>query len=103
MAELLKGQSKKYDHVIIDGPPVLLVSDAKVLAGLVDATVLVFNAMTTSRGAAQRAIRELREVNARIIGGVLFAARAIRGGYFQEQFRSYRRYQKKAQVAAGTV
>ena len=103
MAELLKDQSRKYDHVIIDGPPVLLVSDAKVLAGLVDATVLVFNAMTTSRGAAQRAIRELGEVNARIIGGVLFAARAIRGGYFQEQFRSYRRYQKKAQVAAGTV
>jgi len=103
MAELLKDQSRKYDHVIIDGPPVLLVSDAKVLAGLVDATVLVFNATMTSRGAAQRAIRELREVNARIIGGVLFAAKAIRGGYFQEQFRSYRRYQKKAQVAAGTV
>ena len=103
MAELLKDQSRKYDHIIIDGPPVLLVSDAKVLAGIVDATVLVFNAMTTSRGAAQRAIRELGEVNARIIGGVLFAARAIRGGYFQEQFRSYRRYQKKAQVAAGTV
>jgi len=103
MAELLKDQSRKYDHVIIDGPPILLVSDAKVLAGLVDATVLVFNAMTTSRGAAQRTIRELREVNARVMGGVLFAARAIRGGYFQEQFRSYRRYQKKAQVAAGTI
>lgn len=103
MVELLRDQSKKYDHIIIDGPPILLVSDAKVLAGLVDATVLVFNAATTSRGAGQRAIRELREVNARIVGGVLFAARAIRGGYFQEQFKSYRRYQKKAQVAAGTA
>ncbi|MFC1634926.1 polysaccharide biosynthesis tyrosine autokinase [Planctomycetota bacterium] len=103
MAELLSDQSKKYDHIIIDGPPVLLVSDTKILAGLVDATVLVFNAMTTSRGAAQRAIRELREVNARVVGGVLFAARAIRGGYFQEQYKSYRRYQKKAQVAAGTA
>ena len=103
MAEVLNNLSKKYDHIIIDGPPILLVSDAKVLAGLVDATVLVFNAAITSRGAAQRAIRELREVNANVIGGVLFAARSIRGGYFQEQYKSYRRYQKKAQVAAGTA
>ncbi len=103
MVDLLQNQSKKYDHIIIDGPPVLLVSDAKVLAGLVDATVLVFSAMATRRGAAQRAIRELREANTRLIGGVLFAARSIRGGYFQEQYKSYRRYQKKAQIAAGTV
>ncbi len=99
MEELLAEHRKSYDYVIIDGPPVLLVSDAKVLAGLVDATILVFNAAATSRGTAQRTIRQLKEVNARIIGCVLFAARAIKGGYFHEQFRSYRRYQKKAQLA----
>jgi Mrp family chromosome partitioning ATPase len=103
MEELLREHRGNYDHVIIDGPPVLLVSDAKVLAGLVDATILVLNAAATSRGAAQRTIRELREVNAKIVGCVLFAARAIKGGYFNEQFKSYRRYQKKAQLAAGTA
>jgi capsular exopolysaccharide synthesis family protein len=103
MAELLQDQRKKYDHIIIDGPPVLLVSDAKVLAGLADATVLVFNAGQTTRGAAQRAIRELKEVNAAVVGCVLFAAKAIKGGYFQEQYKSYRRYQKKAQIAAGAA
>ncbi|UCC97217.1 MAG: polysaccharide biosynthesis tyrosine autokinase [Phycisphaerales bacterium] len=99
MEELLREQRRSYDHVIIDGPPVLLVSDAKILAGLVDATLLVFNAAATSRGAAQRTIRQLKEVNAKVIGCVLFGARAIKGGYFQEQFKSYRRYQKKAQLA----
>jgi capsular exopolysaccharide synthesis family protein len=99
MEELLAEHRASYDHIIIDGPPVLLVSDAKVLAGLVDATILVFNAAATSRGTAQRTIRQLRQVNARIIGCVLFAARAIKGGYFHEQFRSYRRYQRKAQLA----
>ncbi len=99
MEELLREHRKSYDYVIIDGPPVLLVSDAKVLAGLVDATILVFNAAATSKGAAQRTIRQLREVNARIVGCVLFAARAMKGGYFDEQFRSYRRYQKKARLA----
>jgi capsular exopolysaccharide synthesis family protein len=101
METLLAEQSKNYDYIIIDGPPVLLVSDAKVLAGLVDATVLVINAAETSRGAAQRTIRELKEVNAKIAGCVLFAARSIKGGYFQEQFNSYRKYQKKAKLATG--
>jgi capsular exopolysaccharide synthesis family protein len=103
MEELLQEQHKNYDHIIVDGPPVLLVSDAKALAGLVDTTILVFNAAATSRGAAKRTIRELTEVNAKIVGCVLFAARAMKGGYFQEQFKSYRRYQKKAQLAGGTA
>jgi len=96
MEELLKEQRKNYDYIIVDGPPVLLVSDAKVLAGVVDATLLVFNAAATSRGAAQRTIREFKEVDAKIVGCVLFAVRAMKGGYFQEQFKSYRKYEKKA-------
>jgi succinoglycan biosynthesis transport protein ExoP len=103
MEELLTRQRTSYDYIIIDGPPVLLVSDAKVLAGLVDATLLVFNAAATSRGAAQRTIRELKQVNARIAGCVLFAARVIKGGYFHEQFKSYRKYQKKARLASSTA
>jgi len=72
-----------------------LVSDAKVLAKLVDATILVLNAAATSRGAAQRAIGELRAVGAaNLVGCVLFAVRAMKGGYFHEQFKSYRKYQK---------
>ncbi|MHC4104160.1 MAG: polysaccharide biosynthesis tyrosine autokinase, partial [Planctomycetota bacterium] len=99
MEELLIKQRNNYDHIIIDGPPVLLISDAKVLARLVDTTVMVFNAASTSRGAAQRTIREFREVNAKIIGSVLFAARSMKGGYFNEQFKSYRKYEKKAKKA----
>jgi Mrp family chromosome partitioning ATPase len=103
MEELLAKQRKNYDYIVIDSPPVLLVSDAKILAGLVDATLLVFNAAATSRGAAQRSIRELKQVNTRIAGCVLFAAKAIKGGYFEEQFKSYRKYQKKAQLAGSTA
>jgi succinoglycan biosynthesis transport protein ExoP len=94
MEQLIKDRRKNYDYIIIDGPPVLLVSDAKVLAKIVDGTVLVLNAASTRRGAAQRTIRELRAVDATIVGCVLFAVRALKGGYFQEQFRSYQEYQK---------
>jgi capsular exopolysaccharide synthesis family protein len=102
-AELLAGPRMKkviqeltnvYDHVIVDTPPVLLVSDAKVLSQAVDATLLVFHAAGTRQGAAKRAIEELRSVNANIIGCVLFGARAMKGGYFREQFKSYKRYMR---------
>ncbi len=94
MKQLIEQQRGNYDYIIIDGPPILLVSVAKILAKLVDGTVLVFNAAATRRGAAQRTISELREVDAAVVGCVLLGVRAMKGGYFQEQFKSYQEYQK---------
>lgn len=93
MKDLLDTCRRMYDYVIIDGPP-LLVSDARTLAAAADGTVLVFNAESTRRGAAQRALRELREVNASLVGTVLIGVKAMKGGYFQEVFRSYQEYQR---------
>jgi len=94
MEWLLKEHRKNYDHIVIDSAPVLLVSDAKVLAKIVEATVLVFNAAATRRGAARRTIGELREVDANVAGCVLFAAKALKGGYFHERYKSYQEYLK---------
>ncbi|MHC4622893.1 MAG: polysaccharide biosynthesis tyrosine autokinase [Planctomycetota bacterium] len=94
MEQLIKDRRNNYDYVIIDAPPALLFSDAKIIAKVVDGTVLVFNAGTTRRGAAQRMILEMRAVSAPITGCILFAAKVLKGGYFQEQFKSYRKYQK---------
>jgi succinoglycan biosynthesis transport protein ExoP len=99
MKELIENVVHNYDRVIIDSPPVLLVSDVKILAKLVSATVLVFNAATTRRGAAERTFAELRDVGANVVGCVLFGAEAMKGGYFRQQYKAYRRY-LKAQLAA---
>lgn len=98
MLKLIKQARQNYDYIIIDGPPVLLVSDAKTLAKSVDGTILVFNAAATKRGAALRTIRELRQISANILGCVLLGVKALKGGYFQEQFRSYRKYQQPQPV-----
>jgi len=94
MEQLIKRQKESYDYVIIDGPPILVVSDSKMLARLVDGTVLVLNAGTTRRGTAQRAVREIKEVNTALLGCVLLAVKALKGGYFREQFDSYLEYQE---------
>ena len=98
MRQLTDELRSSYDYIIIDGPPVLLVSDVKVLARNVDGSIVVFNASTTKRGAALRTLRELREVNANVVGCVLFATKARKGGYFNEQYKSYEKY-NKAQLA----
>lgn len=94
MAKLVSEYKRYYDHIIIDGPPILLVTGAKVLANYADGTILVFNADMTRRGAAQRAVRELRSIGVSITGCVLMGARTLKGGYFHEQYRSYKRYQQ---------
>ena len=92
MEVLLAELGKVYDHIILDSSPILLVSDPKVLARIVDATVLVCHAAYTRRGAAQRALYELARVDADVAGCVLLGVRAIRGGYFRKQYKSYLRY-----------
>ncbi len=94
LEELVETVAEDYDRIIIDSPPVLLVSDVKMLARLVDATLLVFNAALTRWGVAERTIFEFEEVGARVVGCVLFGAEAMKGGYFRQQFRAYRRYLK---------
>jgi succinoglycan biosynthesis transport protein ExoP len=84
-----------YDHVIIDSAPVLLASDAAVLATLVDGTILVYRAKVNSRGVALRARTMLEHVGAHIFGAVLNVAQARRGGYFREQLRTFYEYQQE--------
>lgn len=107
-AELLGGEHcraflqeaiSKYDQVIIDTAPVLLASDALVLATAVDGVILVVRANRNSRGIARRACRLLTDVRAHLFGAVLNAAQVARGGYFREQLRTYYDYQVEAERA----
>lgn len=91
--KVLEQARSAYDQVIIDGSPVLLASDALMLATTVDGVILVVRARAKSRGAARRAVMLLADVGARVLGTVLNAAQVTRGGYFREQFREYYEYQ----------
>jgi Mrp family chromosome partitioning ATPase len=62
---------KEADLVIIDSPPVLPVTDAAVLAGKVDAVLLVVSAGGTTKREITRSIEALGRVDASIVGMVL--------------------------------
>jgi capsular exopolysaccharide synthesis family protein len=84
----------RYDQVIFDGPPVLLVSDAMVLAGAVDGVLIVCEYRTTSRGAMQRTQRQLEAIDARVFGAVLNRVQTRAGGYFRKIYREFYEYQE---------
>ena len=84
LARLLAQASQIYEHVIIDGPPVLGFADAPLLSSTVEGTVFVLEAKGTRRAQARGAIRRLTMGNGRILGTVLtkFNTKTLQyGGY----------------------
>ena len=60
-----------YDVVLIDSPPLTVVTDAAVIAPYADGVLLVARASQTEIGALEFAMMQLRNVNARVKGTVL--------------------------------
>lgn len=71
MEKLLNDLSISFDYIILDTPPLNLVTDAQVLAGKCDGTILVVKAEATSKDEVTKAYKELKKVNANILGSVL--------------------------------
>jgi capsular exopolysaccharide synthesis family protein len=83
LATFLQQAGDAFDLVIIDGPPVVGLSDAASLAAAVVATLFVVEAGKVRRAVVREAIRRLEAVEARIVGAVLckFNARNAAYGY----------------------
>jgi polysaccharide biosynthesis transport protein len=62
-----------FDHIIIDTPPCLSVTDAVLLSPEVDRVILVARSGQTTKAALRRACEMLLQVNARVMGIVLNA------------------------------
>jgi capsular exopolysaccharide synthesis family protein len=81
MGDLIKAALVDYDIVIVDCPPVRPVSDVLALSGKVDGVLLVTNAKLSIRSEVVQAVRNLRQVDAKIIGAVLNQTRISRAKY----------------------
>ncbi|HWQ68713.1 MAG TPA: polysaccharide biosynthesis tyrosine autokinase [Patescibacteria group bacterium] len=87
---------QQFKHVIIDAPPVLGFSDSVLLSTFAEGTLFVIRAGKTVRDAAQRALRMLNAVNAKILGVVLNHLDLQSNGYsYYQDHRDY--YHRKSE------
>ncbi len=83
--------TRTYDLVVLDTPPVLVVTDARVIARRADAVVYAVRWDVTPRGAVLEGLRELHSVGAPMAGLVLTMVDTTKlGSYAYEGYGYYR-------------
>lgn len=79
--ELLARMRESFDYVLVDAPPVLLVSDPAIVAAQTDGVLLVLDSQNTRKSSVRRSIRSLESVGATILGTVMNNFKSPSGDY----------------------
>ncbi|MEO8878668.1 MAG: polysaccharide biosynthesis tyrosine autokinase [Polyangiaceae bacterium] len=89
--KFLARASESFDRIVIDSPPLVAVTDSAILSTLVDGTVFVIRAASTTRALAAQGMRTLADVDAPVVGAVLNGADLRRHEYSYYQYYYYKR------------
>ena len=71
MQGLLRGAEEHYDYIIMDTPPVGVITDAAALSNLCDGVIYVIRYAYASRKQVHQSIKKLQMVDAKILGTVM--------------------------------
>ncbi len=82
MQEILDGLRERFDVVLMDSPPALVVTDASVLGMLADGLIIVARAGKTRMGELQATITELAQTGRPIAGLMLNRVGTRDAGYY---------------------
>lgn len=96
MMDFMEWADEHFDHIIIDTPPLLLMSDAKLIAPAIDGVLFVVGVGQSSLGMVSRGLRELELLRANTIGIVLSGIRSLRGGYLKKNQKLFYAYANQA-------
>ena len=106
MRNLLSELEEKYDAIIVDSPPLNVVTDAAVLGTVADGVVLVARAGITEKSGLMYAAEQLANVHAPLLGAVLndvdFESNRYYGMYGKYGYYQYN-YRYQAQEPRGPV
>ena len=100
MLKLLETLRSKYDHVIIDTPPVIELADAGILGGLSDEVMLIARISRTPKPLIEQALRALRSYNAPVAGVIATDQERGRNRYHYYRYGYRYRYRYYAKRAA---
>lgn len=91
LVSLIDELKERYDVVLIDCPPVLMVSDACIIAKLCDGAVFVISSRVTEKNAAKEAVNILKQNQVNIFGSVLTEVSAKNGSnyYYYSSYYSH--------------
>lgn len=100
MQKLLEELRKTYDFIILDTPPVNMVTDAVVLAPRSEGVLIVVRANHSERGAVLYAADQLQYVKAKILGFVLNGVNMEDTHYGMKKYR-YHKYARYGRYGYG--
>lgn len=92
MAATVKALADVFDVIILDLPPVTAVSDALIISKLVDGMLIVVRQDYCDRGSADEVVRQLRFLDAKILGFVMTGADTQKKNY--KRYGTYGDYKK---------
>lgn len=90
--ELVESVGKEYSYVIIDTPPVDVVTDALVIAPCTAGLVLVVKDQVTPTDSISRVIEAAKFADINILGAIMNAANPKSGGKYGYRKYGYRKY-----------
>ena len=82
LQQLFEEASKEYDYVIVDTPPVGLITDALLMMRYVDATLFVVNTRFASKDHVNNALEVLHTNGAKNLGFILNGVRIKKSKYY---------------------
>jgi capsular exopolysaccharide synthesis family protein len=91
METLMLDLRQRFDHIVLDSPPLLMVTDGIVLSVMADGVILVVESGATSRGALSRACQLLAQAGARVLGTILNKMDHRAEGYYYNSHQGYYR------------
>jgi capsular exopolysaccharide synthesis family protein len=90
--KLLEALGASFDVVLLDTPPVISVTESRVLASQCDATIVVVQWQRTPKTLVERTLTELDEAGANVVGTVLSQVDARKTSSMGYEAHYYRRY-----------
>ena len=81
MKKTIQALAEIFEVIVVDLPPVNVVTDAMIAAKLVHGMILIVRQDYCDRGSVEKAVRQLRFVDAKILGFVMTGAGGVSGSY----------------------
>lgn len=102
MRELVDSMAANYDYILVDTPPVSIVSDACEVANITDGVLFLVRQNMTEKDAVIRGVRQLELSNARLLGFVLNGMMEDGGKGYKYRYRYRYKYQNKYAYVASS-